>query len=59
MYNSIKNGLLSQYSGIWMCTILFPHNCLDNLTMKNSQDKYFTCHILPARDSNMILKKDA
>ena len=54
MYNSIKNGLLSQYSGIWMCTILFPHNCLDNLTMKNSQDKYFTCHILPARDSNMI-----
>ena len=39
MYNSIKNGLLSQYSGIWMCTILFPHNCLDNLTMKNSQDK--------------------
>ena len=41
MYTSIKKGLFPQYSGIWMCAILFPYNCLDNLTVKNSQDKIF------------------
>ena len=41
MYTLIKKGLLPQYSGIWMCTIFFPYNCLDNLTIKNSQDKIF------------------
>ena len=41
MYTSIKKGLLPQYSGIWMCTLLFPYNCLDNLTIKNNQDKIF------------------
>ena len=41
MYTSIKKGLLPQYRGLWMRTILFPYNCRDNLTIKNSQDKIF------------------
>ena len=32
---------MPQYSGIWMRTMLFPYNCRDNLTIKNSQDKIF------------------
>ena len=57
MSTSIKKALLPHYRGLWMCTIHFPYNCRDNLTIKEQprENILFVAFwsILPKRESNI------